>query len=253
MLSLLVLSSAAFVPSCPMGRAPLPAHAMGTRAALVASLVEMDQGTAQSELKECLVDAETTGEAMECIDSAASEMGLDATNKPISLDDRFSLQDQDDGWDDVREAIRFAKKDRAKAWKQLGEYVGPRVKTASDTAATASRWAKVLADEVDVPALPAVPNLDLSSPLDGIGNGIKAASSSANLKDKAFAFGGVLLDAAVAKKEAERKKDRAIVEAKAEKEREQKSVSTAGAANVALLLGVPVITLAGIAALTLGM
>lgn len=57
----------------------------------------------------------------------------------------FTLEDQGDGWDDVRSAVQKAKKERSGAWDELNRlYVSRGVEAAK----TGGRWAKVLADEL---------------------------------------------------------------------------------------------------------
>lgn len=53
----------------------------------------------------------------------------------------FTLEEQNDGFDDVRQAVIAAKKDRSKALGVVKEKYGPAWQTAS-------RWTKVIADEV---------------------------------------------------------------------------------------------------------
>lgn len=53
----------------------------------------------------------------------------------------FTLEEQNDGFDDVRASLIAAKKDRAKALDAVKEKYGPAFKTAS-------RWAKVITEEV---------------------------------------------------------------------------------------------------------
>ena len=61
------------------------------------------------------------------------------TEPPLGLP-IFTLKERDDGWDDVRESIKFAKKDRVKAWDEVNSrYLQP-----------AARWSKVLSEEVGV-------------------------------------------------------------------------------------------------------
>ena len=56
--------------------------------------------------------------------------------KPI-----LTLEDRDDGWNDVRQAIR----ERQKPWAEFKETMSKRSK--SITEAPAVRWARVLSDE----------------------------------------------------------------------------------------------------------
>ena len=56
----------------------------------------------------------------------------------ILKDTLFTLEERDDGWNDVRQAIKTAKKDRLKAYNEINDmYIDP-----------AKRWSKVIADEI---------------------------------------------------------------------------------------------------------
>jgi hypothetical protein len=65
-------------------------------------------------------------------------------NTPAEPDTIFTMQERQDGWDDVRSSIKKQIKDRRQAYDAIAEnYVAPTAATLK----TAGRWAKVLAEE----------------------------------------------------------------------------------------------------------
>ena len=56
----------------------------------------------------------------------------------------FTMEKRGDGWDDVRDAILDAKKERVKAVETIKEKYGPGF-------SSAARWARVIAEEVRLP------------------------------------------------------------------------------------------------------
>ena len=122
----------------------------------------------------------------------------------------FTLEEQNDGFDDVRASITAAKKDRAKALDTVKEKYGPAFKTAS-------RWAKVLTEEVAGVELQA-PDLkapDLKVPKIDVGKVVPTNSA----KDALFGF----LDSAAERKAAEKQK---LADQKAAQEREARSAKS---------------------------
>jgi len=205
--------------------APRPQHLQRRRAALVAVAVEVDE-------------------------EAKPEQKADPEQDRSTI---FTMQDRDDGWNDVRGAIRKEIKDREKAWQQLSEYTaGVNDAYIKPTV----RMSKVLVDEV-VEVLPAsnisapdlkisAPDLKISAPdlkisardlkiLDG--EGLKQAGAAAGLG---------LLDSLAARKQTAKKPTKAPVKPPAKAPAKSPDVVPA-AFSVGMLLGVPAVTLALIA------
>ena len=129
----------------------------------------------------------------------------------------FTLEEQNDGFDDVRASIIAAKKDRAKALDMVKEKYGPGFKTASS-------WAKVLTTEVagvelQAPDLKApdlkMPKIDIVVPKIDVGKVVPAKGA----KDALFGF----LDGAAERKAAEKQR---LADQKAAQEREERAAKS---------------------------
>lgn len=181
----------------------------------------------------------------------ASEANSDAP----APDGIFTLEERKDGWDDVRGSIKGAIKDRQGAVKALNawntQYVAP-----------AARWAKVLAEELPLPSveMPSVdlPSVDLPSKLTAAPSSpapsSPASSSPAptspaltakasppkSLKDRVLGVTTAVLDRAAKQKQEE---VQVVVPTEPVKE-VTAGAKTIAAANIALLVGVPIGTLA---------
>ena len=114
-----------------------PHQPLATRTALplVARAVHMKEAeTADpalaSEIEECLLDATSEAEVAACMEKAPSGT-------------MFTMDERDDGWNDVRAALQAAKKDRAKGVDDLKTWVDKN----SGGVKSATRWAKVLGEE----------------------------------------------------------------------------------------------------------
>lgn len=167
------------------------------------------------EVEECMVDAESPEELAACLD--------DTSSTP------FTLEKRGDGFDDVRDLLTGAKKDREKPWKEVNEdYVQP-----------AARLTKALAEELPLPSLPSLPSL-------------APGEKKRSLKELAVALATSALDSAVARKEAASAAEQCVVDAESEAEIRacieppgpgpEKSLA-AGTPVIALLLAVPAFTL----------
>ena len=143
--------------------------------------------------------------------------------------DIFTLEERDDGWDDVRQSIKEAKKQRQQPWEDINrDYIGP-----------TTRWAKVIAEEVGGLAK-GVSGVELKAP------DLKAPELSADPLKVGLSVLDSIGDRRQAAKEAEAKK-KADAKAKAMAKAKPAEVSPTNAlgsaANLGLLLGVPVATL----------
>ena len=110
--------------------------------------------------------------------------------------DIFTLQERDDGWDDVRGSIKLAIKDRTKGWNELKDnYVAP-----------AARWSKAIANvtaetasDLNIPQIDAseinVPKLDVSGLSIPKLDGIVAPTLPTPSKEQAIKAVAGLLDA----------------------------------------------------------
>jgi hypothetical protein len=204
--TLLIATSALLLPALPPQRATAP-H-LRTMSAWTAS-----RATLRMEAAEAATASNTTTEEL-----------------PDSI---FTLQERDDGWDDVRASIKAARDDRKDAWDLINqEYVKP-----------AARWSKVLAEEFlpsEVPQeLPALqlPKIELPKPGE--------AAPKLSTKEVAIATTASVLDAVAAARQTKppATKKKAPPKTSKTKSMPPKTVSPAGAASVGLLLGVPGLTL----------
>ena len=134
-------------------------------------------------------------------DAVANAAGADED------DNIFTMKRRNDGWDDVRDSIDTANKDRSKAIGSLNEWSEKYV-------APAGRWAKVLAEElpvldgvksVELPPLPTLPAPSSPAPKAAkaaptptpIANAPPpTAAATVSLKERAFTATATLLDAA---------------------------------------------------------
>lgn len=182
-----------------------------------------------AEVDECLAEATTEDEAAACMETA----------DPQTI---FSLQDRDDGWNDVRAKIKAAIKDREKPYNDIKDnYIAP----ASENLKKAGKWAKVLAEEV--------PGVAIATKAAASAASSTAASAVSNAKLKAptlkaptvetkplkdVAIGGLasILDAAAASRQAELAKKATPAPKKSEP-------APAAALTIFLVAGVPVVTL----------
>lgn len=187
-----------------------------------------------------------------CMLADAPEGEEEKTAAPETI---FTLQDRDDGWDDVRGSIKAAIKDREKPYQDIKENY---VKPAAATVATAARWAKVLAEELPgVGTGIAVAGDSVKAVGQAAGTGIKAAGSGLAARGKGsvslqksvtkstIGLVGSVADAAAARRKAAKAKVMSKAKPKA-------AVSPAAGANLALLTGVPFITLVLVALLGTG-
>jgi len=147
--------------------------------------------------------------------------------------DIFTLEERQDGWDDVRSSIKSGIKDRSKAWNEINrDYVEP----AKDLASTASRYASA-AVEVATESAGGItpPDLKGISPpkvnLD-VGSVIGSVNPTGDVKQQAISTLSGLLDAAGDAREAE---------AKAEKPKAstQMAPGLVSSTNAALLTAIP--------------
>ena len=155
----------------------------------------------------------------------------------------FTMQDRDDGWNDVREGIREEIKQRERPLKDVQEnYVQP-----------VAKWSKVLWEEFgpdlpDLSDLAAASNKEKLPPAKNIGETLARAATP-------------FLDVAVAKREREQAEALAKIEAAKEAERKIAAKrnpvaaaaggAAAGASGLALI-AVPITTLAVLYALSTG-
>ena len=158
----------------------------------------------------------------------------------------FTMQDRDDGWNDVREGIREEIKQRERPLKDVQEnYVQP-----------VAKWSKVLWEEFG-PELPDLPDL---SDLAAASNKEKLPPAK-NIGETLARAATPFLDVAVAKREREQAEALAKIEAAKEAERKIAAKrnpvaaaaggAAAGASGLALI-AVPVTTLAVLYALSTG-
>ena len=129
--------------------------------------------------------------------SASAELAEAPTEEELTAEPQtiFTMQDREDGWNDVRGAIRAQIDDRAKAWQQLSE-LGSRANKQylRPTAAVA----KVLAEEVAEIVQPAVGTSIKPPDLKALdGQGLRQAGAAAGLG---------LLDSIAAQKQAQKAK-----------------------------------------------
>lgn len=180
------------------------ARSHSVRLPAVVSAADSSARATAREVEECVAEAKTPAELDACADVA--ERGL------------FTLELQGDGWDDVRQKIIDAKKDRQKPWEALQN--DKTVKTASKVA----KVARIVAEEV-VDATPALPNAEAIQAQGGGLKGIALAS----------------LDLAAERAQAEKAKRTAVAEAAAaaaaaEKKKEGAKDGLLAGTNVTLLL-----------------
>jgi len=168
----------------------------------------------------------------------------------------FTLEDRDDGWDDVRNTIKTARKERIGAWEEIQrDYVKP-------TAA----WTKVITSEIKEIVVDKRPMLDV----DGVVTPTKqsaapsppplfasrpspppppAAPRQATAKAPKASFADQLMGSVASALDKAPKKQQQQAKAtpppKASKAVDIKS-GTIATANIALLAGIPVATLIGI-------
>jgi len=145
------------------------AKATATEAKAVSELAAAT--AADDAMVECIVNAENAEELNACVNQGTI----------------FTMEERDDGWDDVRRGVIEAKQERVKAVEQLKEKYGPGL-------ASAGRWAKVITEEV----------VKVSPPdLSGV-KGIKLEGKSVGELAKSAVFG--FLDVAAANKAAQKEK-----------------------------------------------
>ena len=162
----------------------------------------------------------------------------------------FTMKRRNDGWDNVRDSIDTAIKDRSKAIGSLNEWSEKYV-------APAGRWAKVLAEElpvvdsvksVELPPLPTLPSP--SSPAPKVAKAAPTTTPIANspppttaatvsLKERAFAATATLLDVAAKQKGT----SKPAAPPSAPSKEVSPAAATVAATNLMLLAGVPVGTL----------
>lgn len=200
-----------------------------TRVAAVAggrasAFATSEPSTILREVEECIVDAESPDELEACV-------------KP---DSPWSLEEKNDGWDDVRAGIIEAKRDRAKAWDALASDASvARIKKAS-------KWAKVIADEVVMAASSGEGEGGARTAQDG--GGFKLPSLPIPSAREASAQGGGLKGAALAaldkagrKRQAElgvQRQERLLDAEPAEERKKSSGKDTVVAgATIALVLG----------------
>jgi len=166
-----------------------------------------------------------------------------------SVDDTkgiFTLETKNDGWDDVRGVVVRAKKDRSKALEEIKGKYGPPLKTAS-------RWAKVLTEEItgaDL-SLPTVAP-KIAAPKIAAPKVAMPSVDGASIQKAALSRFTALLDVQAARRKAEQEQEQEEAAKIAKKTAAAAQVSPVGAANVGLLLGVPLITLLAIISITFG-
>lgn len=108
-------------------------HHVRMMAPVAAAPDEKKVEMAKDELLECINDSETPAEMQECMEKNAA--------KTI-----FTLEERDDGWNDVRKVIDEAKKEREGAFNALTSNF--KRDTDSIASSAAVRWTKVIAEEV---------------------------------------------------------------------------------------------------------
>jgi hypothetical protein len=187
---------------------------------------------ALTDLDDCLVASSTGADIAECLEEARSSKA-----SSIELADIFSLDMNQDGWDDVRTAIREQLNDRSKAWEQLKEIAKP-----------AGRVAKVLADEVIdltgtvVEGVPkaGVPSVDVKLPSVDLPNvELKAPPAAASVAGSAAL--GVLEQVGKARKQAGKPRGSKAASAAAKQPSMSDTIKVGG--NLALLFSIPAVTL----------
>jgi len=184
--------------------------------------------------------------------SPAAEAEATAEEQPDTI---FTLEDRQDGWDDVRNSIKTGIKERAggveglNAWSE--KYVAP-----------VGRWAKVLADELPVelpsvdlpkPSLPSAEALKTAAkaPAAAFSPPATPAAPAATLKDRALGLTTTLLDAAAKQRQAAAKEAPDAAPVKAKKEVSVQA-ATVASGNVLLLACIPIGTLGALYLLATG-
>lgn len=161
----------------------------------------------------------------------ASEM------KDLAAGTIFTLLEREDGWNDVRMAVNASKRDRAKAWGELVDWVD----RASDYVRPASSWVSVIGEEVLEYTGAAEKASELRDAVTGVTNSMKEGGLQGAIVST--------LSSVAAKREA---KIQAIAYAKAEEEaraaaaaaaKRKRELPLVGAANIALLVGIPAATI----------
>jgi len=158
----------------------------------------------------------------------------------------FTLETKNDGWDDVRGVVVRAKKDRSKALEEIKGKYGPPLKTAS-------RWAKVLTEEItgaDLSLPTAAPKM--AAPKIAVPKVDVPSVDGASIQKAALSQLTAILDVQAARRKAEQEQKQEEAAKIAKKTAAAAQVSPVGAANVGLLLGVPLITLLAILSVTFG-
>lgn len=181
-----------------------------------------------------------------------SAVGMSEDSEPETI---FTLQERADGWDDVRNSIKQAKKDRSGAWEDIQrDYLKP---TAAWTKVITTEIKEIVVDKRDVLDMqgvvtPTKPPAAPSPSPPPLFSSRAAPAPTAPPKEQPASFANQLmgsvasvLDTAVTTKQKQQQKAKPPpAPARATKPIEAKSGAVA-TANVALVYGLPLATLVG--------